>query len=50
MQIMLKTLIFAALSLSPLIAAEKSNQPTWINFEEALKEDPDFSTQGEYFK
>ena len=47
---MFKTLLFTTLSLSPLIAAEKSGQPTWTLYEQALKEDPDFSTQGEYFK
>jgi len=47
---MLKTLFLATLSLAPLVAAEKSTQPTWTTFEKALKEDPDFSIQGEYFK
>jgi hypothetical protein len=47
---MLKTLLLTTLSLSPLIAAEKSNNATWTVFEKALKEDPDFSIQGEYFK
>jgi len=47
---MLKTLFLATLSLSPLIAAEKSKQPTWTEYDKAVKEDPDFSIQGEYFK
>lgn len=47
---MLQTIFASALALSPLIAAEKSKQPTWTDFQTAAKEDPDFLIQGEYFK
>ncbi|MGC6467228.1 MAG: 3-keto-disaccharide hydrolase [Akkermansiaceae bacterium] len=47
---MLKTLLFTSLTFSTALAADKSDKASWTDPDKAVKEDPDFSIQGEYFK